>query len=53
MQPNEDDEDDASAEVIPSAMIDEGDDCDENRPWEERVGVYMDRGLKRWWTSGA
>ena len=39
IQCNEDDGDKMMADVIWSAMIDEGDDCDDNRPWEERVGV--------------
>ena len=43
MHPNEDAEDEALADVITSAMmINEGDDLDDNRPWEERVRVYMD-----------
>ena len=36
MHPNEDDEDEAFADVIASAMmIDEGDDLDGNRLWED------------------
>ena len=50
MQLNEDDGDETLADVIWSAMID---DCDENRPWEERVEVYMDWRIKCWWTSRA
>ena len=52
MHPNEDVEDEAVADVIWSAMINEGDDCDDcdnNRPWEERVGVYMDWRIKCQW----
>ena len=49
MHLNEDVEDEAVADVIWSAMIDEGDDCDDNRPWEERAGVYMDWRIKHWW----
>ena len=45
MHPNEDVEDKVVADVISSAMIDEGDDCDDFWPWEERVGVYRDREL--------
>ena len=40
MHLNEDAEDEALADVITSAiMIDEGNDFDDNRLWEERVGV--------------
>ena len=42
IQFNEDDGDKMIADVIWSAMINEGDDCDDNRPWEERIRVYMD-----------
>ena len=43
MHLNEDAEDKVLADVIASAMvIDEDDDFNDNRPWEERVGVYMD-----------
>ena len=38
---NEDVEDEAVADVILSAMINEGDDCDDFWLWEERVGVYI------------
>ena len=42
MQLNKDDEDEVLAEVSTSAMmIDEGDDFDDNRPWEERVRVFI------------
>ena len=44
MHPNEDVEDKAVADVIGSAMIDEGNDCNENRLWEERVRVYIGMG---------
>ena len=50
MHLNEDAEDEALADVITSAMmIDEGDDFNDNRLWEERVGVYMDWRIKRQW----
>ena len=50
MHLNEDVEDEALADVIASAMmIDEGDDFNDNRLWEERVGVYMDWRIKCWW----
>ena len=32
------------ADIIWSAVIDEGDDCDDFRPWEERVGVLYGMG---------
>ena len=41
MHPNEDVEDEVVADVISSAMIDEGDDCDDFWLWEEWVGVYI------------
>ena len=41
MHPNEDVEDKVVADVIWSAMIDEGDDCNDFRPWEERVGEFI------------
>ena len=41
MHPNEDVEDEVVADVTSSAMIDEGDDCDDFWPWEKRVGVYI------------
>ena len=44
MHPNEDVEDKMVADVIWSAMINEGDDCDDIRPWEERVGVLYGMG---------
>ena len=44
MHPNEDVEDEVVADVILSAMIDEGDDCDDFWLWEERVGVYIGLG---------
>ena len=44
MPPNEDVEDEVVADIILSAMIDEGDDCNDNRLWEERVGVYIGMG---------
>ena len=51
MHLNEDAEDEALADVITSAMmINEGNDFNDNRPWEERVGVYMDWRIKHWWT---
>ena len=53
IQFNEDDGDKMMADVIWSAMIDEGNDCNENRPCEERVGVYMDWRIKCWWMSRA
>ena len=53
MQLNEDDGDKTLADVIWSAVIDEGNDCDENRPWEERVRVYIDWRIKHWWMSRA
>ena len=49
MQLNEDDGDKMLADVIWSAMINEGNDCDENRPWEERVIVYMGWRIKCRW----
>ena len=51
MQFNEDVGDETMADIIWSAMIDEGDNCDDCRPREERVGVYMGWGIKHWWTS--
>ena len=48
---NEDVGDETMADVMWSAMIDEGDDCDDYRSWEERVGVFMGWGIKRRWTS--
>ena len=53
MHLNDDVEDKAVADVIWSAMIDEGNDCDDNRPWEERAGVYMDWRIKCQWTLRA
>ena len=53
MQLNEDDGDETLADVIWSALINEGDDCNENRPWEERVRVYMVWRIKHPWTSRA
>ena len=53
MQLDEVDGDKTLADVIWSAMIDEGDDCDDNRPWEERARVYMDWRIKHWWMSRA
>ena len=44
MHLNEDVEDEVVADVISSAMIDEGDDCDDFWLWEERVGVYIGMG---------
>ena len=44
MHPNEDVEDEVVADVISSAMIHEGDDCDDFWPSEERVGVYIGMG---------
>ena len=44
MHPNEDVEDKVVADVILSAMIDEGDDCDYFWLWEEWVGVYIGMG---------
>ena len=44
MHPNEDVEDEVVADIILSAMIDEGDECDDFWPWEERVGVYIGMG---------
>ena len=44
MHPNEDVEDEVVADVISSAMIDEGDDCDDFWPWEEWVRVYIGMG---------
>ena len=44
MHPNEDVEDEVVADVISSAMINEGDDCDDFWLWEERVGVYIGLG---------
>ena len=44
MHPNEYVEDEVVADVILSAMIDEGDDCDDFWLWEERVGVYIGLG---------
>ena len=41
IQFNEDVGDEMMADVIWGAMIDEGDDCDDDRLWEERVGVYI------------
>ena len=41
---NEDVEDEVVAYVISSAMIDEGDDCDDFWPLESRVGVYIGMG---------
>ena len=45
--------DETLADVIWSAMIDEGNDCNENRLWEERVRVYMDWRMKYQWTLRA
>ena len=44
MHPNEDVEDKVVADVILSAMIDEGNDGNDFRLWEERVGVYIGMG---------
>ena len=44
MHPNEDVEDEVVADIIWSAMIDEGNDCNDIRPWEERVGVLYGMG---------
>ena len=44
MHLNEDVEDEVVADIISSAMIDEGDDCDDFWLWEERVGVYIGMG---------
>ena len=44
MHPNEDVEDEVVADVIWGAMIDEGNDYNDNRPWEERVGVLYGMG---------
>ena len=44
MHPNEDVEDKVVADIISSAMIDEGDDCDDFCLWEEQVGVYIGMG---------
>ena len=41
MHLNEDVEDEVVADVIWSAMIDEGDDYNDNRLGEERVRVYI------------
>ena len=32
------------ADIMLSAMINEGGDCDDFRPWEERVGVLYGMG---------
>ena len=53
IQLNEDDGDKTLANVIWHATIDEGDDCDKNRPWEEKVRVYMDWRIKCQWMSRA
>ena len=46
MHLNEDVEDKVVADIILSAMIDEGDDCDDFWLWEEGVGVlYRDGEL--------
>ena len=44
IQFNEDVGDETMADVIWGAMINEGDDCDDNRLWEERVGVLYGMG---------
>ena len=44
IQFKEDVGDETMADIIWGAMIDEGDDCDDNRLWEERVGVYIGMG---------
>ena len=41
---NEDVGGETMADVIWGAMIDEGNDCNDFRPWEERVGVYIGMG---------
>ena len=41
---NEDVGDETMADVTSSAMIDEGDDCDDFWPWEEWVWVYIGMG---------
>ena len=41
---NEDVGDETMADITLSAMIDEGDDCDDFWPWEEWVGVYIGMG---------
>ena len=51
IQFNEDDGNKTMADVIWSAMIDEGDDCDDNRLWEEELEFIWDGELhKHWWT---
>ena len=44
IQFNEDVGDETMADVTSSAMIDEGDDCDDFWLWEEWVDVYIEMG---------
>ena len=44
IQFNENVGDETIADVTSSAMIDEGDDCDDFWLWEEWVGVYIGMG---------
>ena len=41
---NEDVGDETMADIMLSAMINEGDDCDDFRVWERRVGVSYGMG---------
>ena len=51
MHPNEDVEDEVVADVISSAMIDEGDDCDDFDREKNESKFIWEWGIKHQWPS--